>query len=83
MQVGFRPRRVAKLLDIQPPVVYHWTRRCDALGLLGLTPHTRASTPLTTRVPVQAMMEVFQLLDNHPRLEHYRVKMAVDALGDR
>jgi hypothetical protein len=66
LQVGFRPRRVAALLDIQPPVVYHWKRRFDALGLLGLTTHTRARTPITTRVPVQVMMEVFQLLDNTP-----------------
>jgi hypothetical protein len=29
------------------------------------------------------MLEVFQLLDNHPRLGHYRVKMALDALGYR
>jgi transposase InsO family protein len=61
LEVGFRPRRVAKLLDIQAPVVYHWKRRFDAAGLLGLTTRTRASTPLTTRVPVQVMMEVFQL----------------------
>ena len=83
LQVGFRPRRVAALLDIQPPVVYHWKRRFDALGLLGLTTHTRASTPIATRVPVQAMMEVFQLLDNNPLLGHYRVKMALDSLGYR
>jgi transposase InsO family protein len=83
LQVGFRPRRVATLLAIQPPVVYHWKRRFDALGLLGLTTHTRASTPITTRVPVQAMMEVFQLLDNNPLLGHYRVKMALDSLGYR
>jgi transposase InsO family protein len=83
LQVGFRPRRVAALLEIQPPVVYYWKRRFDALGLLGLTTHTRASTPITTRVPVQAMMEVFQLLDNNPLLGHYRVKMALDSLGYR
>jgi hypothetical protein len=83
LEVDFRPRRVAKLLAIQPPVVYHRKRRFDAAGLLGLTTRTRASTPLTTRVPVQAMMEVFQLLDNNPLLGHYRVKMALDALGYR
>ncbi len=32
---------------------------------------------------VQAMMDVFQLLDNNPLLGHYRVKMALDALGYR
>ena len=83
LEVGFRPRRVAKLLAIQPPVVYHWKRRFDAAGLLGLTTRTRASTPITTRVPVQAMIEVFQLLDNNPLLGHYRVKMALDSLGYR
>jgi transposase len=83
LEVGFRPRRVAKLLAIQPPVVYHWKRRFDAAGLLGLTTRTRAHTPLATRVPVQAMMEVFQLLDNNPLLGHYRVKMALDSLGYR
>jgi hypothetical protein len=67
---------VAKLLDIHPPVVYYRKRRFDALGLLGLTTHTWASTPNTTRVPVQAMMEVFQRLDNNPLFGHYRVKMA-------
>jgi transposase len=83
LEVGFRPRRVAKLLAIQLPVVYHWKRRFDAAGLLGLTTRTRAGTPFATRVPVQAMMDVFQLLDNNALLGHYRVKMAVDSLGYR
>jgi transposase len=83
LEVGFRPRRVAKLLDIQPAVVYDWRRRFAASGLLGLTTRARAGTPLTTRVSVQVMMEVFQLLDNNPLLGHYRVKMALDSLGYR
>jgi putative transposase len=83
LEVGFRPRRVAKLLDIQPAVVYHWKRRFDAAGLLGLTTRPRAGTPITTRVPVPVIMEVFQLLDNNPLLGHYRVKMALDSLGYR
>jgi transposase len=83
LEVGFRPRRVAKLLAIQPAVVYHWKQRFEALGLLGLTTRPRAGTPITTRVPVQVMMEVFQLLDNNPLLGHDRVKMALDSLGYR
>jgi transposase len=83
LEVGFRPRRVAKLLDIQPAVVYHWKRRFDAAGLLGLTTRPRTGTPITVRVPVQVIMEVFQLLDNNPLLGHYRVKMALDSLGYR
>lgn len=82
-EVGFRPRRVAKLLAIQPAVVYDWKRQFAPAGLLGLTTRVRARPPSTTRVSVQVMMEVFQLLDNHPRLGHYRVKMAVDGLGCR
>jgi hypothetical protein len=83
LEVGFRPRRVAKLLAIQPAVVYDWRRRFAASGLLGLTTRARAGTPITTRVSVQVMMEVFQLLDNNPLLGHYRVKMALDSLGYR
>jgi transposase len=83
LEVGFRPRCVAKLLAIQPAVVYDWKRRFAASGLLGLTTHARASTPITTRVSVQVMMEVFQLLDNNPLLGHYRMKMALASLGYR
>jgi Integrase core domain/Homeodomain-like domain len=83
LEVGFRPRRVAHLLAIQPAVVYYWSRRFEAFGLEGLTTRTRVETPITTRVSVQAMMDVFQLLDNNPLLGHYRVKMALDALGYR
>jgi transposase InsO family protein len=83
LEVGFRPRRVAKLLDIQPAVVYHWRRRFAAAGLLGLTTRPRAGTPITTRIPVRVIMEGFQLLDNHPLLGHDRVKMALDSLGYR
>jgi hypothetical protein len=82
-KVGVRPRRVANLFAIQPAVVYDWKQRFEALGLLGLTTRTRASTPITTRVPVQAMMEVFPRLANNPLLGHDRVKMALDALGYR
>jgi transposase InsO family protein len=64
-------------------VVYDWKRRFAASGLLGLTTHARASTPITTRVSVQVMMEVFQLLDNNPLLGHYRVKMTLASLGYR
>jgi Homeodomain-like domain len=47
LEVGFRPRRVAKLLAIQPAVVYHWKRRFAASGLLGLTTQRRVGTPIT------------------------------------
>jgi transposase InsO family protein len=83
LEVGFRPRRVAKLLGIQVAVVYYWQRRFHAWGLVGLTTQTRTETPITMRVSVQAMMDVFQLLDNNPLLGHYRVKMALDSLGYR
>jgi len=83
LELGFRPRRVAKLLAIQVAVVYYWSCRFHTLGLVGLTTRTRLETPITMRVSVQAMMEVFQLLDNNPLLGHYRVKMALDSLGYR
>jgi transposase len=83
LEVGFRPRRVAALLAVDPHVVYHWQRRFKAEGLLGLSTRPRERTSLTTRVSVQVMMEVFQLLDNNPLLGHYRVKMALDSLGYR
>jgi transposase len=83
LEVGFRPRRVAKLLGIQVAVVSQWQRRFHTWGLVGLTTQTRTDTPITMRVSVQAMMEVFQLLDNNPLLGHYRVKMALDSLGYR
>jgi Homeodomain-like domain-containing protein len=76
LEVGFRPRRVAALLAIDPHVVYDWQRRFKADGLLGLSTRSRERTSMTTRVSVQVMMEVFQLLDNNPLLGHYRVKMA-------
>jgi transposase len=83
LEVGFRPRRVAKLLGIQVAVVYYWQRRFTTFGLVGLTTQTRTDTPITMRVSVQAMMDVFQLLDNNPLLGHYRVKMALDSPGYR
>jgi len=72
---------VAKLFGIQVAVVYQWQRRFHTLGLVGLTTQTRTDTPITMRVSVQAMMDVFQLLDNNPLLGHYRVKRALDSLG--
>jgi transposase InsO family protein len=83
LEVGFRPRRVAALLAVDPHVVYDWQRRFKADGLLGLSTRPRERTSITTRVSVQVMMEVFQLLDNNPLLGHYRVKMALDSLGYR
>jgi hypothetical protein len=83
VEVGFRPRRLAKLFAIQPAVVYDWAQRFQVFGLEGLTTRTRVEAPITPRVSVQAMMDVFQLLDNTPLLGHYRVKMALDALGYR
>jgi transposase InsO family protein len=83
LEVGFRPRRVASLLAIDPHVVYHWQRRFKTNGLLGLSTRPRERTSIRTRVSVQVMMEVFQLLDNNPLLGHYRVKMALDSLGYR
>jgi transposase len=82
LEVGFRPRRVAALLAIDPHVVYGWQRRFKADGLLGLSTRPRERMSISTRVPVQ-VMEVFQLLDNNPLLGHYGVKMALDSLGYR
>src|SRR5262249_51763314 len=64
-------------------LVYSWQRRFQAFGLGGLATQSRRATPITMRVSVQAMMDVFQLLDNNPLLGHYRVKMALDSLGYR
>src|SRR5262249_60991257 len=64
-------------------LVYSWQRRFQAFGLGGLATQSRRDTPITMRVSVQAMMDVFQLLDNNPLLGHYRVKMALDSLGYR
>jgi transposase len=83
LEVGFRPRRVAALLVVDPHVVYHWQRRFKAEGLLGLSTRQRERTSISTRVSVQVTMEVFQLLDNNPPLGHYRVKMALDSVGHR
>jgi transposase len=83
LEVGFRPRRVAALLAIDPHVVYDWQRRFKAQGLLGLSTRPRERTSIGTRVSVQVMMEVFQLLDHNPLLGHYRAKMALDSLGYR
>ena len=83
LEVGFRPRRIATWLAIDPHVIYYWRQRLTTFGLLGLTTRTREATPITTRVSLQVMMEVFRLLDNNPLLGHYRVKMALDALGYR
>src|SRR5262249_56294928 len=60
LEVGFRPRRVAKLLGIQVPVVYYWQRRFQALGLVGLTTQTRTHTPITIPVSVQPILDAFQ-----------------------
>ena len=35
LEVGFRPRRVAELLAIEPAVVYYWKRRFNAAGSWG------------------------------------------------
>ena len=83
LEVGFRPRRIAALLAIDPHLVYRWQRRFKAGGLLALSTRRREPTSISTRVSVQVMMEVFQLLDNNPLLGHYRVKMALDSLGYR
>jgi hypothetical protein len=72
---------VAALLAIDPHVVYAWPRRFKADGLLGLSTRPRERTLISPRVSVQVMLAVLQLLDNHPRLGHYRVTMALDSLG--
>ena len=74
---------IPKFFAIQPAVVYDWAQRFQAFGLEGLTTRTRVEAPITTRVSVQAMMDVFQRLDHHPWLGHDRVKMALEALGYR
>ena len=71
------------MLAIDPHLIYRWQRRFKAGGLLALSTQRREPTSITTRVSVQVMMEVFQLLDNNPLLGHYRVKMARDSLGYR
>jgi len=83
LDVGFRPRRVAKLLDIQPRIVYYWRRRFKEAGLVGLTTRVRTGTPITDRVSVEVVMTVFEVLDNNELLGHWRVKMALDSLGYR
>ena len=83
LEVGFRPRRIALLLAIDPHMVYYWQRRFKTSGLLGLSTRPRRRTSMASRVSVQVMMEVFQLLDNNPLLGHDRVKMALDSLGYR
>jgi hypothetical protein len=82
-EVGFRRRRIAALLAIDPRRIYRWQRRFKAGGLLALSTPRREPTPISTRVSVQVMMSVFQLPDNTQLLGHDRVKMALDSLGYR
>jgi hypothetical protein len=77
---GFRLRRVAALLAIEPYGVYDGQRRFKADGLLGLRTRPWERTWISPRVSVQ-VMDVFQLLDNHPLRGHDRVKLAFEALG--
>ena len=83
LEVGFRPRRIAALLAIDPHLVYRGQRRLKAGGLLALSTRRREPTSISTRVSVQVIMEVFQSLDRNPLLGHDRVMMALDALGSR
>jgi hypothetical protein len=53
LEVGFQPRRIAKLLAIQPPVVYYWKRRFTERGLLGLTTRRPEKIPIAARLSVQ------------------------------
>lgn len=71
LDVGFRPRRVAKLLDIQPRMVYYWRRRFKEAGWVGLTTRVRTGTPITDRVSVEVVMNVFEVLDNNDLLGHH------------
>ncbi len=52
LEIGFRPRRVAALLAIDPHVVYSWQRCFKAEGLLGLSTRPREHTSISTRVLV-------------------------------
>jgi transposase len=60
LEVGFRPRRMALLLAIDPHMVYNWQRRFKTGGLLGLSTRPRRRTSVASRVSVQVMMEVCQ-----------------------
>jgi transposase len=48
LEVGFRPRRIAALLAIDPHLVYRWQRRFKAGGLLALSTHRRAPSERST-----------------------------------
>jgi hypothetical protein len=61
LEVGFRQQRIAASLAIDPHLIYRWQRRFKAGGLLALSTQRREPTPISTRVSVQVMMEVFQL----------------------
>jgi hypothetical protein len=52
LEVGFRPRRVAALLAMDPHVVYDGQRRFKVDGLLGLSTRQRERTVISTRVSV-------------------------------
>jgi hypothetical protein len=79
LDVGFRPRRVAKLVVIQPVVACYWHRRFHTLGLPGLDLTDPRCRTVTVRVSVQVLMSVFQLLGNNRLWGHYWVKR--DAVG--
>jgi hypothetical protein len=54
LEVGFRPRRVARLLAIDPHVVDHWQRRFKTAGLLRLSTRPRERPSIRTRVSVHS-----------------------------
>jgi hypothetical protein len=72
LEVGFRRRRGAAWLAIDPQVVAGWQRRFKADGRLGVRTRPRERPSIRTRVSVQVMREVFQRLDNNPLLGHSR-----------
>ena len=81
LESDWKKSTIGEVLQVTRTTIYKWRKRFDKDGILGLYSRSTARITFESIVTPEDMALIFELIENNPKIGHYRVKMFLNGQG--
>jgi putative transposase len=81
LAAGWKVSTICEVMQVRRNLVYFWQRRYKAEGILGLYNKPPIRIHFAEVISLADITFIFEIIENNPRIGHYRVKMALNGRG--